>query len=175
MLKNVLLTAILAFSTIEVIAHENTSSSAVVNKSSCSKLANTTQPFILVLDSGDELLESITRCAKEAKLIGASISGLGQLHNPTLAYFSSNPKDKPNLTTFPGYYELASLNGNVTVNDHSYYTHAHAVLADKKFQGIAGHVNSAKVGLTVEITIVPFSNSVKRTVDPHTGFGLIVH
>ncbi|CAN5242411.1 hypothetical protein BH10PSE19_BH10PSE19_20090 [soil metagenome] len=179
MLKNVLSIAVLTLTTISVIAsvnaHENTYSSAVVNKSSCAKLANTTHPFILVLDSGDELLESITRCAKDAKLIGASISGLGQVHNPTLAYFSSNPKDKPTLTTFPGYYELASLNGNVSVNEHSYYTHAHAVLADTKFHGIAGHVNSAKVGLTVEITIVPFSNSVERTVDPKTGFGPILH
>lgn len=148
--------------------------SAAVSKSSCGKLANTTQPFILVLNSGDNLLESITNCAKDAKLLGASISGLGQLHQPTMAYFTSNPTDKPTLTTFPGYYELAGLNGNITNNSNNYYTHAHAVLADKKFQGIAGHVNSAKVGLTVEITIIPLPASVQRTVDPETGFGPIV-
>lgn len=150
-------------------------SSAVVSKLTCSKMAHTTKPFILVLDSGDDLLESITQCAKDAKLLGASISGLGQVHNPTLAYFSSNPNDKPTLTTFSGYYELAGLNGDITNNDNKYYTHAHAVLADKKFHGIAGHVNSAKVGLTAEITIVPFAASVQRTVDPKTGFGPIVH
>lgn len=129
----------------------------------------------MVLDSGDNLLESITTCAKDAKLIGASISGLGQVHNPVLAYFTSNPNDKPTLTKFPGYYELASFNGNVSVNSDKYYTHAHAVLADKKFHGIAGHVNVAKVGLTAEITIVPFSGSVERTVDIKTGFGPLIH
>jgi predicted DNA-binding protein with PD1-like motif len=149
-------------------------SSAVVGKSSCGKLANTAQPFILVLNSGDNLLESITQCAKDAKLMGASISGLGQVHNPTLAYFTSNPNDKPTLTTFSGYYELAGFNGNITNNANQYYTHAHAVLADKQFHGIAGHVNAAKVGLTVEITIIPFPASVQRTVDPKTGFGPIV-
>ena len=112
---------------------------------------------------------------QDAKLTGASISGLGQVKNPTLAYFNSDPKAKPTLTTFPGFYELASLNGNVTVNGDDYYPHAHAVLADKQFHGIAGHVNNAKVGLTVEVTIVPFSGSVERTVDPTTGFGPIVH
>jgi uncharacterized protein len=149
-------------------------SSAVVGKSSCGKLANTTQPFILVLNSGDNLLESITQCAKDAKLMGASISGLGQVHNPTLAYFTSNPNDKPTLTTFSGYYELAGFNGNITNNANKYYTHAHAVLADKQFHGIAGHVDAAKVGLTVEITIIPFPASVQRTVDSKTGFGPIV-
>lgn len=147
---------------------------AVATKTSCSKFANTTQPFILVLNKGDDLLGSITQCAQDAKLMGASISGLGQVHNPTLAYFTSNPEDKPTLTTFPGYYELAGFNGNITNNAGKYYTHAHAVLADKKFHGIAGHVNSSKVGLTVEITIVPFSASVQRTVDTKTGFGPIV-
>lgn len=122
----------------------------------------------------DDLLASITQCAKDAKLMGASISGLGQVHNPTLAYFTSNPNDKPTLTTFPGYYELAGFNGNITNNADKYYTHAHAILADKKFHGIAGHVNTTKVGLTFEITIIPFPASVQRTVDPKTGFGPIV-
>jgi len=151
-------------------ASENT---AAVSKSSCGKLANTTQPFVLVLNSGDDLLESITQCAKDAKLMAASISGIGQVHNPTLAYFTSNPKDKPSLTTFPGYYELASLNGNITNNANVYYTHAHTVIADKQFHGIAGHVNAATVGLTAEIIIIPFSAAVQREVDPKTGFGPI--
>lgn len=177
MLKKVLTTTILALSasifTAQAATSENTAS-AVVNMASCSKMANTTQPFILVLNSGDDLLESISQCAKAAKLQGASISGLGQVHNPTLAYFTSNPNDKPKLTTFPGYYELASMNGNISANGKNYYTHAHASLADKQFHGITGHVDKAKVGLTVEITIIPFSAPVQRTVDAKTGFGPLI-
>jgi len=149
--------------------------SAVVNQLTCSKLANTTQPFILVLDKGDDLLESITHCAKDAKLLGAAVSALGQVQNPTLAYFTSDPKDKPTLTTFEGFYELASLTGNIAVNGNGYYTHVHGVLADKEFHGIAGHVESSKVGLTVEVTITPFAGTVERAVDPDTGFGPIIH
>lgn len=179
MLKHIVPITLLTLSTTLLFSHakakENIAPTAAVNKFSCGKLTNPNQPFILVLDSGDELLESITQCAKDAKLVAASVSGLGQVQQPTLAYFSSNPNDKPTLTTFPGYYELASLNGNITNNSGKYYTHVHAVLADKQFHGIAGHVNTAKVGLTVEITINPISDAVQRTVDPKTGFGLIVH
>lgn len=147
---------------------------AAVDKKSCARMQNTKSPFILILSKGDDLFKSINQCAADAKLSAASVSGLGQVHNPTLAYFTSNPNDKPTLTTFPGFYELASLNGNITNNAGRYYTHIHAALADKKFRGIAGHVDAATVGLTVEITILPFSGSVERTVDAKTGFGPIV-
>lgn len=177
MFKKILTTATVVLSTavctVPAQALENTSSDTV-NIHTCGRMANTMQAFILVLNSGDDLLSSISQCAKAAKLKGASISGLGQLHNPTLAYFTSRPADKPTLTTFPGYYELASINGNVSANGDTYYTHAHASLADKKFHGITGHVDKAKVGLTVEITLVPFNAPVQRIVDANTGFGPLV-
>jgi predicted DNA-binding protein with PD1-like motif len=164
-----------ALCTTVAMADDKSKNSAAVNKSTCNRLANTTQPFILVLSSGDSLIESITQCAKDAKLMGASVSGVGQLHNPVLAYFSSDPKAKPTLSTFDGFFELASLNGDITNNSGKYYTHLHTTLADKKFHGIAGHVNDAKVGLTAEITIIPLFAPLERTVDPKTGFGLIVN
>lgn len=146
---------------------------AAIDKMHCAQVAKTTQPFILVLSNNDSLIDSITQCAKDAELTSASVSALGQVHNPELAYFSGNPDDKPTLTKFNGYYELASLNGNVTNNNGKYYTHVHGVLADKQFHGIAGHVNSAKIGLTAEITIVPFPASIDRVVNERTGFGPI--
>ena len=147
---------------------------AVVSVANCQTLANTTQPFILVLDKGDEILSSISACAKAANLKGAIINGIGQLHNPVLAYFTSNPTDKPTLKQLHGYFELASLTGNVSVNDKDVYTHAHVALADSGFHGIAGHLNKSLVGLTAEITIIPTAE-VTRAVDPKTGFGPLVH
>lgn len=171
--SKILISMLCVLSTTAMAADENKNSIAV-NKATCNKVANTTQPFVLVLSSGDDLIESISQCAKEAKLMGASVSGLGQLHNPVLAYFSSDPNAKPTLTKFKGFYELASLNGNITNNSGKYYTHLHAVLADKQFHGISGHVDGAKVGLTAEITIIPLPASLERTVDAKTGFGPIV-
>ena len=147
---------------------------AAVDKNSCEKMINSQAPFILVLNKGDKLHESITNCANDANLKAASISGLGQVQDPVLAYFSSDPQEKPTLTQLEGFYELASLNGNITSNNGQHYTHIHGTLADQKFQGIAGHFESATVGLTVEITIVPFAGNVEREVDGKTGFGPII-
>jgi predicted DNA-binding protein with PD1-like motif len=148
---------------------------AVVNSHSCAKLRGTEDAFILVLNSGENLHESLNRCAKDAKLKGAAVSGLGQVEKPVLAYFTSDPKAKPRLTSFKGFYELASLTGNITNNANTYYTHLHAVLANPQFQGLAGHVNEATVGLTVELTLIPLTAALERTVDAKTGFGPIVH
>jgi len=152
----------------------NAADYTAVNKSSCNRMINSTQAFVLVLDKGDSLVESINQCAKDANLQGAAVTGLGQVENPTLAYFSPNPEDIPTLTTFNGFYELASLTGNITNNSGQYYTHLHSTLADKEFRGIAGHVNKATVGLTVEVMIQPFAAPIERTVDEATGFGPIV-
>lgn len=175
MLRKILFTTFISALAISKLFAAEITHSAAVNKFTCDTKANTTQPFILVLNSGDNLIESISQCAKSAKLLGASISGLGQVQNPTLAYFSSNPNDKPTLTTFPGFYELASLSGNIAKNNDTYFTHAHGVIADKKFHGIAGHINAAKVGMTVEVTIIPFTETLQRSVDKKTGFGPIIH
>ena len=85
------------------------------NKFSCDKLENIDRPFILVLNKGDDLISSITKCARDAKLKGANIGGLGQVQNPVLAYFSSDPNASPTLTTFKGFYELAAVNGNTRI------------------------------------------------------------
>lgn len=172
--KTIMLKKLLPLSTLLISTAIFANQPAAVDKYSCKKLVGSTKPFILVLNAEDELLPSISACAKDAQLVGASISALGQLHNPTLAYFTSNPTDKPTLTQFNGYFELAGLNGNIAKNKNGYYTHAHAVLADQKFNGIAGHVDNSKVGLTVEVTITPLSSTLQRAVDPETGFGPIV-
>lgn len=166
----------LLLGTLSLVASMNAAAAdyAAVNTTSCHRMANSTQAFVLVLSSGDNLVESINQCAKDANLAGATVAGLGQVQNPTLAYFSPNPHDVPVLTTFNGFFELASLSGNITNNSGQYYTHLHSTLADKEFRGIAGHVNAATVGLTVEVTIQPFSAPIERTVDPETGFGPIV-
>jgi len=148
---------------------------SAVNVENCKKMENTETPFILVLNMNDHLLENITQCAANAKLNAASVSGLGQLHDPALAYFTSHPEDKPSVKKFSGFFELTNLTGNITNNKGQYYTHVHATLADKNFKGIAGHVDSATVGLTAEITIAPLVSHVEREVDAKTGFGPIVH
>ncbi len=147
---------------------------AAVDKNSCGKMLNNKKPFILILKRGDNLHASINQCAEDAHLQGASIQGLGQLDSPTLAHYPSDPHEKPTLAVFNGIYELISLNGNIAHHGNEYFTHLHAVLGDEHFGGLAGHIKESTVGVTAEITIIPFLKSLERQVDPETGFGPIL-
>jgi uncharacterized protein len=155
---------------------------AVVNASSCAQLQGSTKPFLLILDRGDELLSAVSQCAKAAHLSGASVSGIGQLFNPELAYFINNDAQSVGsfvasyeVTQLKGYYELASVNGNVASNGGKYFVHLHAVLGDDGLHGRAGHVILGPVGLTAEITIVPLAGAVAREVAEDGSFGRVVH
>lgn len=143
-----------------------------VSQNSCIERINSQEPFVLILKTGDNLHEGIKKCARDAKLIGASIQGLGQFTNPVFAYYGANAKS--HVIPLEGTYEVISLNGNIAMSQGGYYTHIHAVLGDNTLQASAGHIKEAIIGATAELTITPFSKPLERQVDQETGFGLIM-
>jgi predicted DNA-binding protein with PD1-like motif len=143
-----------------------------VDQNSCAERINSQEPFILILKTGEKLHEGIKKCVRDAQLIGASVQGLGQLVNPTFAYYG--PNAQPHIMPFEGTYELISLNGNVAMNKGEYYTHIHAVLGNEALEAKAGHIKEATIGATAELTITPFAKPLERDVNPETGFGPIV-
>ena len=155
-----------------VISTTNAASLAAVNPDACKLLKNPTKPFILVVKRGDDLIESITNCANAANITSASLSGLGALEEPTLGYFNLSTK-KYQFKTFPGIYELTSLNGNVGFANGQRFAHIHVTIGDDNYHIIGGHLNEAKVGATAEITFIPLPAAFTRKADKNTGMKLI--
>lgn len=144
----------------------------VVSPTTCAKLKNQTQPFILVLDKGTPINKAITQCAKDAELKGASITGLGAIENPRLAYYSL--KKKQFLThELMGVYELLSLDGNISLVNDKPFAHLHAVVSDSNYNVNGGHLMSGDVGVTLEVSITPLSNKVVRSFNKDIGLNLI--
>jgi predicted DNA-binding protein with PD1-like motif len=143
-----------------------------VDQNTCSERVNSQEPFVLILKTGEKLHEGIKKCARDAKLIGASIQGLGQFINPVFAYYG--PNAQPHIIPLDGTYELISLNGNIAMSRGEYYTHIHVVLGNGDLKATAGHIKEATIGATAELTITPFSKPLERQVDSETGFGPIV-
>lgn len=171
LLKNTLkVTTILVLSYTVLTA--NAAKYIAVDQNSCSERINSSEPFVLILKTGEKLHEGIKKCARDAKLMGASIQGLGQLINPAFAYYG--PNAQPHVISLEGTYELISLNGNIAMSQGEYYTHIHAVLGDRTLQATAGHIKEATIGATAELTVTPFTKSLERRVDQDTGFGPIV-
>jgi hypothetical protein len=148
---------------------------AAVNLKTCHKLENTKSPFMLVLNKGDDFVDSLLECAKIVKLPSASLTGIGALANITFGYYDLQSK-KYVKQTIDGVCELISLSGSVTLHDNKYCTHLHVSLIklnDPSFSVIGGHLFSAKVGILAEINVIPFHAPIIREYSPEFNGNLV--
>lgn len=144
----------------------------IIDSHSGHQVIGSEKPFILALKMGEDLFESILRCAKDAKLRSASISGLGALDDVTVAYYHLDTKTYQ-TKLFKGMYELISLHGNVAMLDGQPFIHIHAALGQADYQVVGGHIMSATVGPSAEITIIPLAETINRAYDEQTGLKLM--
>lgn len=130
--------------------------SGVATEGNCNKFANSTQPFVLELKPGMELVESVAECVKQAKIIRAGIFGVGDLVDPTVLYFNLETKHY-HYRTFVGTYEVSSMTGEIdtlatvpTLNRN-----IHVSLAGPNYKLVGGHLYSGWVGIIFNVIIVP--------------------
>lgn len=143
-----------------------------VDSNSCKGLKSPTTPFLVVIKKGQPLIETLTQCLTDAHVESASFHGLGALKDPTIAYYDLVHKkfvDKK----FIGIYELVSLNGNLTNTQDQKTLHIHVGLGDEEYHMLAGHLKSAEVGVTAEISVTPYTGKIERKYDIETGLNLI--
>jgi predicted DNA-binding protein with PD1-like motif len=144
----------------------------VVNSASC-YYVNGRDPFILALKKGEKIPDAILQCAHDVNMKAASLSGLGLLKDPIIAYYNINKKElvRKDLT---GIYELTSLNGNLALLDGKPSTHINANLADSEYQLIGGQFIEGTVATTAEITITPLHGVIHKKPDPNLNINVMV-
>jgi len=128
---------------------------------------------MLVLESGEKVMESITQYANEFQISGGQVSGIGALCNLELGYYHLPSKDYKRKTFNEGEYELITMSGNLSLKENIIFAHVHAVFSSPGFNCIGGHVFEAEVAVTAEIFIVPFDVKPIRKLNPNIGLGLI--
>lgn len=127
---------------------------------------------ILVLDRGENLLQSLIRYADSTGLTAAWMSGLGGAMNLTLGFYDIKIKEYI-WEEFHTPLEIVSLTGNLSIVDNAPVWHIHGVFSGKDYQAISGHVKELTVGLTGELLITPLSTPMTRAYDETTGLRLI--
>jgi len=130
--------------------------------------------YVIRLESGEEILSSVSAFAKARGIGSATIQGIGAASGITLGYF-----DRANRAyvkrSLDGEYELLSLTGNVSYFEGAPWVHIHAVVAGADFVAKGGHLFSANVTVTAELTLSVSRARIERTEDPATGFrGLVL-
>ena len=133
---------------------------------------NNNRRYFIKLDTGEEIIDTITKFAQEQNITAAAFFGIGAVKSVELGFF--NPKlKKYHFKKFDGPLEVVSLSGNISLVDNQPFLHVRGVFGDDNFQTIAGHVKSAVVAPTCEIFLINSDLKLPRTLDQATGLKLL--
>jgi predicted DNA-binding protein with PD1-like motif len=115
--------------------------------------------YIIRLDKGEELIETLAKFCDDNKLGFASFHGIGGLKECTLAYFDLKTGEylKKEVND-EGIFELLSIQGNVSIKEGRTFVHAHVVLGKKDYSTIGGHLVEGTVNPTCEILLIALSD-----------------
>tara|TARA_B110000263_G_scaffold68672_1_gene59637 strand:+ start:3287 stop:3715 length:429 start_codon:yes stop_codon:yes gene_type:complete len=123
------------------------------------------------LETGDEIIESITNVLKIEKIYSGMINGIGAISQVELGFY--NIESKEYKKEFFNYdYELTSLMGNITLKDEVPFAHIHINMSDDNFKVSGGHLFSAVTAATAEVIILLNEQTIKRELDKNVGLYL---
>ena len=127
--------------------------------------------YLIRLIRGEDVNESIAKFCWQLKIGNAKITGIGSIENITLAHYRVDTK-KYKEKIFNGIFELTSLIGTVAVFDKKPLVHSHITISDEEMRSFGGHLVRGKVSATVEITLVVFDSSHKKSHNEEIGLKL---
>jgi len=128
--------------------------------------------YILRIDKGEEIVETLKNfCTKHQIKLG-SISGIGATNNATIGFFSANSKQfhKKDISEDM---EIAPLLGNITTMNGETYLHLHINLGDSEHKSLSGHLNRAVCSTTFEAIIDAIDGEVDREFSEEIGLNLL--
>ena len=128
--------------------------------------------FVVKLDRGEQLVDSLIKFARQEKVDSGSVAGIGAVTNVTLGYFDREQK-KYLQRKFEDVYELVSLLGSIASLDHQPILHLHIAISDRNYNLCAGHLFSAEVAVTAEVFVRAYPEPLLRKKDPEFGLNLL--
>ncbi|MBD3210595.1 DUF296 domain-containing protein [Candidatus Micrarchaeota archaeon] len=131
-----------------------------------------TDRIVLRLDEGEEAVSSLLEFCRKESVRSAAVFGIGAVRKAEIAHFNTQEM-RYHTNSYEGMYEVVSLAGNIAMLDGKPALHAHIVIADTGFSCHGGHLNSAVVNPTLELTLLPLETEIKRKKEEKTGLNLM--
>ena len=129
--------------------------------------------FVLVLETNDELAQTLTEFASEQKLASASFKAIGALSSVRLGWLNWATKQYEPSVSLDEQVELVSLIGDIALKDGEPQVHAHAVVGKRDGTAHGGHLLEAKVRPTCEVILTESPKHLQKQVDREAGIALI--
>lgn len=127
--------------------------------------------YLVRLQKGEELIESILKLAREENISLGRVSGLAALDKVQISLYAADTKEYL-IKELTGDMEIVSLEGNIAEKDGEAYLHLHGSVAHDDNIVYGGHMHLAQVSVTAELIVDVIDGKVDRQYDEETGANL---
>jgi uncharacterized protein len=129
--------------------------------------------YAVVLDKGDEVMETLQAFAVSEGVQAAQLSAIGAFEAVVLLYFDWEKKDYLRIPVREQV-EVASLLGDIAQSPSGEPAlHIHVVVGKRDGTAMAGHLAEAHVRPTLEVIITESPAHLRKVKDSETGLALI--
>ena len=129
--------------------------------------------FIIYLEQGEPIMETLTRFCKNNKIYNAQVSGIGAIKDIELGAYDLENKEYI-IKNFNDTWELTSFQANVLLKDNEPFIHAHITVSDHSLIVKGGHLFEARVAAVGEFILRKINTNGKRELDPNIGLACMV-
>ena len=128
--------------------------------------------WIVRIDKGEEVIQTIKKVCEDNKIKLGSLSGIGATGRVTVGLFNTKNKQYQSQELI-GDYEITNLSGNISTMNGEIYLHLHIGLSDSKYNAYGGHLTSAVISGTGEIIIEEIDGEIERGFNEEVGLNLL--
>lgn len=118
------------------------------------------------------MIKTLTSFSNAHGIQNAHFSAIGAVEYVSCGYYSLVEK-KYYFKQYDELVEVVSSTGNIMLKDGVPFVHLHAVFTDTDNNAFGGHVEEMRVGVTLEVILVPLQSSVSRVHNDNIGLFLI--
>ncbi len=137
------------------------------------QISHTPKTFVLIFNTGDEILTLLKQFAREQKLAGSSFKAIGGLSRAKVGWFNWETKKYDVAAELDEQVELLSLIGDVAIIHEEPQVHAHMVFGRRDGSAHGGHLMEAVVRPTCELVLTENPAHLQKQIDPESGVALI--
>ena len=127
--------------------------------------------YLVRIDRGEEVMESLLEFCRAEKILLGSVSGLGAADYAKIGIYRVSDR-KFEGKEYYGEQEVASIVGSITQKDGEPYLHLHANLCDDSMNIHGGHLTACRISGTCELTVTVMEGHVGRRYDDVTGLNI---
>jgi len=135
-------------------------------------ISESPKTHVLIFDTNDEVVSTLTDFARAQHLAGSHFSAIGAFRDVILGYFDWQKKDY-NKIFIHDQVEVVSLLGDIALGDDGPKIHAHVVVSKADGTAHGGHLLEAHVRPTLELVLIESPRHLQRRYDPQSRLALI--